>query len=86
MKIAVSGLLIASLAVPAFAQSPSKAFDEAAWSAEFKAADKDGDGKLSKDEALAANPNLGDQFKVIDANGDGFISPDEDKAMLNKGG
>ncbi|HBR5516551.1 TPA: hypothetical protein ACWS6R_000095 [Klebsiella pneumoniae] len=84
MKIVVSGLLIASLAVPAFAQESSKAFDEAAWSAEFKSADKDGDGKLNKDEALAANPKLGEHFKTIDANGDGFITPDEDKAMLIK--
>lgn len=54
-----------------------------AHTAEFTKADKDGDGKLSRDEAVAANPNVADEFSKIDTNGDGFITPEEDKAMLD---
>ena len=46
-------------------------------------ADKDGDGKLSKEEA-AAMPRLAKQFDQIDANKDGFISKDEMHAMRAK--
>ena len=45
----------------------------------------DGNGKLSRDEAKASNPNITDDvFDQIDTDGDGFISPDEDKAALFK--
>lgn len=57
-------------------------FDNAAWEAEFNAADKDGDGRLSRDEAEAANPNIAAEFDNIDTDKDGYISPEEDKAAL----
>lgn len=57
---------------------------EHAYTVEFAAADTNGDGKLSKEEALLANPKLGDHFDKIDADGDGFITIAEDKAMLSQ--
>lgn len=89
MRIALAALLFAGIIHPAFAQATATPaatpFDEAAWSAEFDTADTNRDGKLSKSEAQAANPNLGDHFDVIDANKDGFVTPDEDRAMLARG-
>lgn len=87
MRTIIYDVVIAGLAGPVFTQGAATAgtkqetFDEAAWSAEFHFADKDGDGKLSREEALAANPNLGDHFKVIDADGDGFITAEKDRRM-----
>lgn len=84
MKTALAALLLASATTfPALAQE--KAFDEEKWQAEFSAADKDGDGKLSREEAKAANSNITDAvFDDIDTDKDGFISPEEDKAKLSK--
>ncbi|GLR55182.1 hypothetical protein KYK30_31355 [Shinella yambaruensis] len=89
MRNAFIALLFASFAAPAFAQDATtqEPIDEAAWQAEWSAADKDGDGKLSREEAKAANQNMTDAvFDEIDADGDGFLSPEEDKAMLQKSG
>jgi Ca2+-binding EF-hand superfamily protein len=44
--------------------------------ARFKAADQNGDGFLSKDEA-AAMPMLARHFDALDANQDGMLSPEE---------
>ncbi|MDZ5697503.1 EF-hand domain-containing protein [Chelativorans sp. M5D2P16] len=61
---------------------PPAGFDEAAWQAEWDAADTDGDGRISREEAMA-NPNMTDAaFDEIDLDGDGYISPEEDKAAL----
>jgi len=85
MKIALLGLIVA-VAVPAFAQDatpgPPAGFDEAAWQAEWDAGDTDGDGKLSRKEAVAGNPRVAEIFDALDTDSDGFISPDEDKAAL----
>lgn len=51
----------------------------------IKHADKDGDGRLSRDEA-AAMPRLAKQFDQIDTNKDGFLSKDELQAMRAKHG
>lgn len=42
----------------------------------LKALDKDGDGKISRDEA-AASPRLAANFDKIDTNHDGFLTRDE---------
>jgi Ca2+-binding EF-hand superfamily protein len=45
----------------------------------LKALDKDGDGRISREEAAAA-PRLAERFDQVDANHDGFLTPDELKA------
>jgi Ca2+-binding EF-hand superfamily protein len=42
----------------------------------LKALDKDGDGRISRDEAAAA-PRLAQHFDAIDTNHDGFLTKDE---------
>jgi Ca2+-binding EF-hand superfamily protein len=52
---------------------------KAKFDARIKAADKNGDGVLSKDEA-AALPMLGRRFDRLDTNKDGYLSSDEIEA------
>lgn len=54
------------------------------FAAQFKAADKDGDGALSKAEAQAAGmQRIVDNFERIDANGDGKVTHEEIRAMIH---
>jgi Ca2+-binding EF-hand superfamily protein len=60
------------------------------WQDLIKRADKDGDGKVSKEEMLASMPQDDGSgpmkaFAKADANGDGKISKAEFKAALPKG-
>lgn len=48
----------------------------------FKRMDKNGDGKIAKDEA---NERLAANFDKLDANKDGFITPDELRAARQAG-
>ena len=43
----------------------------------WKAADKDGDGALSREEANASMPGIAERFEKFDGNGDGKIARDE---------
>jgi Ca2+-binding EF-hand superfamily protein len=53
----------------------------------FKAADKNSDGSLSKEEATASMPRLAQRFDALDQNKDGQLSPDELRAAgKGKGG
>ncbi len=45
--------------------------------ARFKAADKNGDGLLSKEEASAGMPRVARNFDQLDANKDSALSPEE---------
>ena len=45
--------------------------------ARFKAADKNGDNLLSKDEVTAGMPRLARNFDLLDTNKDGELSPEE---------
>ena len=52
----------------------------------MKSADKDGDGKFSREEANASMPRLAKNFDAIDANKDGFVTRDELRAFHEKNG
>jgi Ca2+-binding EF-hand superfamily protein len=73
----------------AFAQTPPEApkghhADHAAKMHErIKAADKDGDGKISRAEVVAL-PRIAKHFDEIDTNKDGFITHEELKAFRDK--
>lgn len=55
--------------------------ERAEQAAKMKAADTDGDGRVSREEARAAFPKMTDErFKQMDRNGDGFLGP-EDRAQ-----
>ncbi len=89
LKLA-SVLLIAGFgASAAFAQTPPEPpkgdrGDRAAKMHErIKAADKDGDGKISRTEAVAL-PRIAKHFDEIDTNKDGFLSKEEMKAFHDK--
>jgi Ca2+-binding EF-hand superfamily protein len=51
--------------------------------ARFKAADKNSDGFLSKEEATAI-PMLARRFDVLDSNKDGMLSPEEIEAAAHR--
>jgi hypothetical protein len=48
----------------------------------FKAADANGDGSLSLDEAQSNMPRIGERFSTLDQDKNGLLSPDE----LKRGG
>ncbi len=48
----------------------------------FKEADKDGDGKLTLDEAKAGMPRVAEHFAEIDKDKKGYVTLDEIKAAM----
>ena len=86
--IALVSILAATLCVTATpAQAGEGKGDRAQKMQErLKAADKDGDGKISKAEADASLPRISKQFGDIDANKDGFIAREELRAWHQKNG
>jgi hypothetical protein len=90
---ATSVLLSAALLFPlgfASAQTPTPAQKaakrDASHDSKFKAADKNGDGALSKDELAAANPKdfseMRKYFDQMDANKDGKVTEAERQAWI----
>ena len=83
----ITVLLSASIgASAAFAQAPAeqpKGERAHKMHERMKAADKDGDGKISRAEAVAM-PRLAKHFDEIDTNKDGFLSKEELKASREK--
>ena len=83
----ITVLLSASIgASAAFAQAPAeqpKGERAHKMHERMKAADKDGDGKISRAEAVAL-PRLAKHFDEIDTNKDGFVSKEEMKASREK--
>ena len=83
----VTVLLSASIsASAAFAQTPPeqpKGDRTHKMHERLKAADKDGDGKISRAEAVAL-PRIAKHFDEIDANKDGFVTREELKAFHDK--
>ncbi|CAK0779940.1 EF-hand domain-containing protein [Gammaproteobacteria bacterium] len=50
----------------------------------FKAADKNGDGKLTLDEAKAGMPRVAKNFDKIDADHEGYVTLEQIKAASAK--
>ncbi len=75
---------VMAFAVTAHAQTPSASQQRDIKMAEerFAAADKNGDGKLTLEEAKAGMPRIASSFKKIDTNNDGFVTLAEIKAMI----
>lgn len=69
------------LAVPALAQGDQAQMAEQ----RFKAADKDGDGKLTRDEAKAGMPRVYSSFDKIDTGKLGYVTIDQIKAAMAAG-
>lgn len=69
----------------AHAQSPGQVAD---MEAKFAAADKDGDGKLTPEEAKAGMPRVSKNFARIDKGNKGFVTLEDIKdamaAMMGK--
>jgi Ca2+-binding EF-hand superfamily protein len=80
MHALIAALLLAP--VVALAATPGK---NARLADQFRRADADGNGMLSREEALKAAPLLAKQFDAIDANRDGQISPEEIRAFRRAG-
>ena len=83
----ITALISAGLGVSAvFAQTPvtpPKGEHGHKMHERFKVADKDGDGKISREEAVAL-PRLAKHFDEIDTNKDGFITKEEMRAFHEK--
>ncbi|MCM0000346.1 MAG: hypothetical protein NBV68_13255 [Erythrobacter sp.] len=77
-------LALALLIVPqtAVAQSSNAQLAEQ----RFRAADKNADSKLTREEAKAGMPRIHRNFDRVDANKDGFVTLAEIKAMMAAAG
>lgn len=89
--LALSGTAFAISPMPAGYMQDSKPQAEAKKHAEgscgVKSMDKNGDGKLSKEEFAAAHDGKTDKFAAHDLDGDGFITQaemDKAHAMMKK--
>ncbi len=78
---ALSAVLLAS---PVPAAAPASDADSRS-AAQFRKADADGDGKLSRAEAERSAPVWAGRFDAIDADRDGKISPEEIRASRRAG-
>ena len=85
----IATLLAATTASIAYAQAPADAprgERGQKMQERLKAADTNGDGKVSRDEANASLPGIAKNFDAIDSNKDGFITMDELRAAGGKRG
>ena len=80
--LALTAVALASVTTLALAQStPGAERHRGAFMERLKAADTNGDGMLSKDEAKAL-PHIAKNFDAIDANHDGQVTGDELHAFM----
>ncbi len=79
--------LLFALAFPALAQSPEltgRPQDKARFDKQFRAADKDGDGALSREEARRSMSSIHRRFNEIDTDKDGKVTRGEIEAAFGK--
>ena len=77
--------LIAVLLASAVLAAETASGADSRLAAQFRNADADGDGKLSRAEAGRAAPGWAARFDAIDADRDGKISPEEIRASRRAG-
>ena len=80
----VAALLSASAATVSYAEGSAdapKGERGKKMQEHFKAADKNSDGKISREEANASMPRVAKHFEAIDANKDGFVTKEEMRAF-----
>ena len=83
----IAALLAASTAAVSYAEGPAdgaKGERGKKMHEHFKSADKNGDGKISREEANASMPRVAKHFDDIDTNKDGFASKEEMRAFHEK--
>jgi len=83
-RVRVNRLTAVLLLAPALALAANSG-KRARIAEEFRNADADGNGTLSREEAARAAPWLAQRFDAIDANHDGRISPEEIRAHRRAG-
>ena len=67
-------LCLVATAAPVYAADPPPPANEAEIAARFKAADKNGDGKLTYEEAKAGMPRIAAVFDQIDTDKKGYLT------------
>jgi hypothetical protein len=75
---------LACLPAVSMAQQLPDNFNQEQFEKRFRAADKDGDGRLSREEAYAAFPRAPEFFKEIDANNDNHVTLIEFNQAMNR--
>jgi len=82
LRAALGGAAIAGFGLALAQQQSAPAKQDAMVEARFKAADKDGDGRLTRDEAEAGMPRVAKNFDRIDKDHKGYVTLNEIKAAL----
>lgn len=80
MKIPILSIIMSALTSPAASQAldtSAPTINADLWQSAWAVADTDGDGRISREEFSAINPDNADWFGVLDADGDGFITQEE---------
>jgi Ca2+-binding EF-hand superfamily protein len=81
IPLAIATLMAALAATaPAHAQAQKPDADDVAKA--FSAADKDGNGRLTLEEAKAGMPRVAKNFDRIDKDKKGYVTLDQIKAMM----
>jgi Ca2+-binding EF-hand superfamily protein len=89
MKRIMNGLTITALTAVFAASAPATAQlrkpDPEEVAKRFAAADKNGDGRLTREEATAGMPRVAKNFDTIDKDKKGYVTLDEIKAAMTAG-
>lgn len=75
--VLASALALGTISVQAQPSGPPPGKGPGAMGERIKAADKNGDGFISREEAQASLPKVAENFDRMDLNKDGFISREE---------
>lgn len=83
MKIKIGAAALATaIALFGVAAAQAESAQVAMMESKFAAADKDGDGKLTREEAKAGMPRVYSNFAKIDQGGKGFVTVEDIKAAM----